>query len=464
VDVREIETDYLVVGAGASGLAFVDALIAAADADVVMVDRRHRPGGHWLDAYPFVRLHQPSANYGVASRQLGDDRIDESGPNAGFYERATGAEVCDYFARVLDEDLLPSGQVRFLPMTDYRGGDADGHHLASLLTGEPTTVKVRRKLVDATYVESSIPSRHQPPFTVDPDVRLIPPNQLVDLDAPAAGFTVLGAGKTAMDTCVWLLAAGVDPDRIRWFRPRDPWLFDRGSVQPLDLVGSYMRLQASWVAAAAEAADGFEFARHLAADGIFVRIDGGTEPRSFRASIVSAGELEALRAIERVVPQVKVRHIGTDRIVTDEGDLPAEPSHVYVDCTAAGLRPTLPRPVFDRDLVTPQYVTIGFVPWSAAIIGAIEARGGDDAESNRLCPPLTFTGDIADVLSMSRSFMTGSMARGADPDLRAWNDACRLNPARGAAERLDDPLVAEAFASLSANIGQALANLERRAA
>ncbi len=42
-----IETDHLVVGAGAAGMAFVDALIAACDADVVMVDRRHRPGGHW---------------------------------------------------------------------------------------------------------------------------------------------------------------------------------------------------------------------------------------------------------------------------------------------------------------------------------------------------------------------------------------------------------------------------------
>ncbi len=36
--VRGIETDYLVVGAGAAGMAFVDALIAECDADVLMVD------------------------------------------------------------------------------------------------------------------------------------------------------------------------------------------------------------------------------------------------------------------------------------------------------------------------------------------------------------------------------------------------------------------------------------------
>src|SRR2546425_2620626 len=117
---REIKTDYLVVGAGASGMAFVDSLITHSDADVVMVDRRHRPGGHWIDAYPFVRIHQTSANYGVTSRLLGDNRVDESGPNAGFYERATAAEICDYYNRVLEEDFIPSGRVRFFGMSDYR--------------------------------------------------------------------------------------------------------------------------------------------------------------------------------------------------------------------------------------------------------------------------------------------------------------------------------------------------------
>ena len=106
----EIEVDYLVVGAGASGMAFVDALVAEdPDAEVLLVDRRHRPGGHWLDAYPFVRLHQPSAMYGVTSRRLGDDRIDELGPNAGFYERATAAEIVGYYDKVLEEVLIPSG-------------------------------------------------------------------------------------------------------------------------------------------------------------------------------------------------------------------------------------------------------------------------------------------------------------------------------------------------------------------
>src|SRR5437867_8769393 len=116
-----IETDYLIVGAGAAGMAFADTLIAGSDADVVMVDRRHAPGGHWNDAYSFVRLHQPSSNYGVNSRILGTDSIDTTGPNAGFYPRATGVEICDYYRNVLEEQLLPSGQVRFFGMCEYKG-------------------------------------------------------------------------------------------------------------------------------------------------------------------------------------------------------------------------------------------------------------------------------------------------------------------------------------------------------
>ena len=79
-------------------------------------------------------------------------------------------------------------------------------------------MKVRRKLVDATYVESSIPSTHTPAYEVDDGVRLVPPNDLVDLDGGAAGYTVIGAGKTAMDTCNFLMDEGVASDKIRWIR------------------------------------------------------------------------------------------------------------------------------------------------------------------------------------------------------------------------------------------------------
>jgi hypothetical protein len=461
--VRELETDYLVVGAGASGMAFTDTLVAETEAEVVLVDRRHGPGGHWLDAYPFVRLHQPSASYGVGSRRLGNNRIDDSGPNAGFYERATGAEICDYFSRVLDEDLLPTGRVRFLAMSDYRGRDGGAHHVVSLLDGSETKVKVRRKVVDATYVESEIPSRHLPAFTVDPGVTLIPPNDLVDLAEPAGRFTVIGAGKTAMDTCNWLLDVNVDPGRIRWIRGRDPWLFDRVFMQPRDLVGSYMQLQARWIEAASAAEGGADFGRRLEDSGAFVRIDPSVEPLAFRGATISRRELEALGTIEHVVRARRVLRITSTRIATDAGDVPGGPRDVYVDCTAAGVPPSAARVVFQPDRVTIQYVTVGFLPWSAATIALLETMGLDDEEKNRLCPPVVFSGNVGDLLRLAHAGMSGQTARSADEAVSTWTRASRLNPAEAVGEHLDDPVVTEALARIRTHSEAALQNLARRA-
>ena len=86
-------TDYLVVGAGAMGMSFADALIDHADVHVTLVDRRHAAGGHWQDAYPFVQLHQASLFYGVASTVLGRGTVQQAGPETGLHERARRAEI-----------------------------------------------------------------------------------------------------------------------------------------------------------------------------------------------------------------------------------------------------------------------------------------------------------------------------------------------------------------------------------
>ena len=88
-----LKTDYLVVGAGAMGMAFTDALIDHADVHVTLVDRRHGPGGHWQDAYPFVQLHQASMFYGVASTVLGTRRRAAERPGGG--SPGTGPSVGD---------------------------------------------------------------------------------------------------------------------------------------------------------------------------------------------------------------------------------------------------------------------------------------------------------------------------------------------------------------------------------
>src|SRR4029077_7420825 len=93
-------------------------------------------------------------------------------------------------------------------------------------------------------------------------------------------------------------------------------------------------------------------------------------------------------------------HLKSKRFWLRGGEEPARSDEVYVDCTAAGVRPTKPRPVFEPGRITMQYVTIGIVPWSAATIGAGEALRGDDQVKNRLCQPVVYTGNTSDLLAL----------------------------------------------------------------
>ena len=126
-------------------------MLRETDATFTIVDKRAAPGGHWNDAYPFVRLHQPSSCYGVASRTLGRDRKDTSGFNAGFYELASGFEVVDYFHQVMRDRFLESGRVSYHPMSEIVGET----EIVSLLSGARSKVEVRKKHVDATLLSTS---------------------------------------------------------------------------------------------------------------------------------------------------------------------------------------------------------------------------------------------------------------------------------------------------------------------
>jgi hypothetical protein len=457
----DLETDYLVVGAGASGMAFTDELIANSDAEVVMVDRRHRPGGHWNEGYGFLRLHQPSAFYGVSSRSLGNDRIDESGPNAGFYERASGAEVCDYYGRVLEEQMLPSGQVRFFGMSDYVGNGSGEYRIVSRLTGKTTTVRVRRKLVDATLLQTTIAINHTPFFSVDPDARVVTPHALASLSDAGSGFTVIGAGKTAMDTCCWLIDQGVAPDDMRWIRARDPWTVDRKALQPLKLIGQFAEWFAVQMEAAAQATDADDFLRRLEESGGHVRLDPSVEPGVYRGATLSELERVALRSIENVVRMGRVLHVGASEIKLEQGAIATDARQIHVDCSAPGLGLPPASPIFEPGVIRIQRVQNGIDPFSGALIGHVEATRDDDREKNRLCPPIDSFGSVGD---FAPGFLRSQRARVTwfgDYDVREWLTGCRLTPLRDAREHLTDPAAQAAVGRMITNTGPAIENLER---
>jgi hypothetical protein len=436
-----METDYLVVGAGASGLAFADTLVTEAkNVHVTVVDRRHAPGGHWLQAYPFVRLHIPSAYYGVNSLALGEDRIDQAGENAGFYERATGEQVREYFAEAAGR-LTTTGRVSVLTGHEYLGAGSDGKQLRDLDTGGVHAVKVRRKIVDACYLEASIPATHSIPFDVASGARVIAVNDLPSAAGAASSYAVLGSGKTAVDACMWLLDNDVEPDRIRWIRPRDAWFYDRRHFQPLEQVGTMMEGLALDAEAGAQAATIDELFGQLEASGRLVRIDPTRPATMYRGTMLSAHELAALRQVEDVVRLGRVRRIEEDRILLDCGDVRTSPEILHVDCTALGLTDAPPRPIFEAGRIVLQQVRHLSPCFNAALIGFLEARREDDGERNRLCPPNPYPASVGDwPRMMSRTWRTEARWL-SEPDLAAWVAGSRLHLLRALPDHATEPSV-----------------------
>ncbi len=458
-----IETDYLVIGAGAAGMSFVDALIDAEhDCDVVMVDRRHAPGGHWNDAYPFVSLHQAAACYGVNSRALGTDHLDERGLNAGLYERADGPQICDYFRRVLDEHHLASGRVRFFPMSNYLGLEAGDVALVAALTGVRTEVKVRRAVVDARYLEPTIPSRHMPSFSVDTDVRCVSVNELPDVKEPATGYTIIGGGKTGSDACTWLLENGVDPNHIRWVRARDAWMWNRAYVQPLELVAATIDGVARCVEASAEAGSTDDLFARLEACDQLLRFDERVTPTMYHGATLTVAELEGLRAIENVVRLGHVKAIRADQIVLERGTISTDRKQLHVDCSAAGLGKAPARPIFEPGRITLQCISTVFPTFNAAVIGYLEAsRGDDEVAKSRLAPTNRYPEAAQDWIPNMRGQLASLELWNADHDMTTWLESSRLNIARGMFEKASEPRMADAITRLITYTEPALANLER---
>lgn len=421
---KVVEADYLVVGAGAAGMAFTDALIDHADVDVIVVDRRHGVGGHWLDAYPFVRLHQASALYGVASTLLGEGRVQRDGPEAGLHERATAPEICAYYARVLRERMVGSGRVAFYPSCDYVGDS----QFVSRLSGTRYEVRVRRSVVDARYLAPQIPARTPAPFASPEGVRVVAVNDLVDLAEAPSQYVVAGSGKTATDTCIWLLENGVDADAICWVRPRDPWMLNRAVVQPDPAV--FIGMSADTMAAAAAAASPDDLFCRLEDAGVMLRIDRSVTPTMAKTPTLARWELDRLRTITGVVRLGHIERVEPSRLVLAGGEVATARDAVVVHCAAPGLQYRPLVPIWRPNTITLQPVRTGFPCFGAALAGFVEATVDGDEQKNRLCPPSPYSDTPADWARMQVLGNRASMAFTSHPGVRAWADGVSLNPAR----------------------------------
>ncbi|KAG7349641.1 FAD-dependent pyridine nucleotide-disulfide oxidoreductase [Nitzschia inconspicua] len=331
-----LECDYLVVGAGAASLAFIDTLLTELpNTKVILIDKKEQPGGHWQDAYGFVRLHQPSLVYGVASKQLEGNwlKLVTTKLTLPWNHRATKQEILKYFGDFVN-DKIATKQLEFYPNSTYNFEmePSDGLHSFSDVHGTINyQVKVNIKLVDGTAGECIVPSQNPLQIPFDDGITVMTPNDVYDAHLQgkylrSKKFVVLGAGKTAMDTVVFLQRTmNVKPNDIAWVIPNDVWMLRLdGNGNPWSWPVKLLECEGDEAKASLE----------LERKGMLDRLDKDITPTRFRFPVIPKDELKLLRKIEKTIRRGRataLRKDGDDVIVEFGNDHPAWKADVPAD-------------------------------------------------------------------------------------------------------------------------------------
>jgi hypothetical protein len=272
---------------------------------------------------------------------------------------------------------------------------------------------------------------------VAPGVRCVPVNELARIAQPQAGYVVVGAGKTGMDACMWLLEQGVDPNHIHWIMPRDSWILDRANLQSGDdfFMNTWSSLTRQLEAVIA-AEDVQDLMLRLEAAGEWMRIDPGVMPTVYHGAILSKAELALLRRIHGIVRLGHVEAIEANQIHLEQGSIPLAPGTLVVDCSAAGIPSVEAVPVWGGDRITPQWLRSFGTVFSAALIAHVEATVDDDAEKNALCTPIVPPTLNTDWLRMLEVSMKNQQQWSRHPGLQKWLAESRLNALFNSALRI----------------------------
>jgi hypothetical protein len=421
---QHLQTDYLIIGSGAVGMAFADVLLTETDANIIIIDKHHKPGGHWNDAYSFVTLHQPSAIYGVSSRELSNGTVDEVGLNKGLAELASGAEVMSYYDQVMKHTFLPSGRVKYFPMCEYQG---DGK-FSSMLSDKTYQVTVNKKTIDGTYFKTSVPSTHTPSFEIADGVEFGPLNDLPSMLEPRDGYVIVGGGKTGLDAVLWLLDNQIEPDQISWIMPRDGWWIDRRNTQPsrdffINVIGA-QAIQAEAVATAENLDDLFD---KLEQGGVLMRLDENVKPKMFHGATVSRDELAQLRRVKNIIRKGRVTRIDTDKIHFGDDSITTTTNTIHIDCSARAVPVSETYDVFQGDKIVVQTVRSYQPVFSAAFIAHIEANYDDEALKNELCTVVPLPNHDTDWLVGTAAQMQNQRRWSQESGLRDWLMSNRLD-------------------------------------
>lgn len=432
--------DYVVTSANVEDLAFVDRLLVENQTwTIIIADANAQPGGHWCNAAPFAKLDQPSSLYGVGSRPLDT-------PHAVRRD-----EILQYCHSVV-QHFVQRGRVRYFPLTTF-----DGKHLCSIVDSDLIQlVTVRRKVVRSSFRPQALAVRTFP-FHVAAGTAIVPPKDLLpSVVASHAKYVVIGAGRSGMETVIWLLKQHgvVCAERVRWVVPRDAWLVSHASMEP----GRYPETARRFWGLFAGSATLEDFECGLEEAGLRHRVDPLRRPAAFTGATVTEQELAELRrAAPHAIRKGRVREVHVDRLVLERGSVPTGAGTLHIDCTSdddccllndeeepeppddddkGGEDDRPPPPVAVEEIFQQGQITLqlvqeiadnGPVPscFSAALIGHVEciyptAR----ATKNAICTPMAPPRRVVDALVNELASMQAESLT-AHPKIGSFIMVCR---------------------------------------
>eukprot|EP00535_Pseudo-nitzschia_heimii_P008021 CAMPEP_0197180118 /NCGR_PEP_ID=MMETSP1423-20130617/4835_1 /TAXON_ID=476441 /ORGANISM="Pseudo-nitzschia heimii, Strain UNC1101" /LENGTH=528 /DNA_ID=CAMNT_0042630139 /DNA_START=60 /DNA_END=1646 /DNA_ORIENTATION=- len=385
---QRLDCDYLVVGAGTSGMSFVDTILTQdPKATLILVDRNERPGGHWVHVYPFCKLHQTSCNYGVNSTTLGRSLNRKGKERYDIHDRSTGQDVVDYYQRVR-EKFEATGRVSCFFGAEYKRFDADGggfHVIAADGGNAVLEVRCRRRLVT---VENNVlvPSMREPTIPVHEGASFVPVNALPESmrSGRFQNYVVFGCGKTGADAIVHLLRNGVDQSQITWVVSRDVWYFLRDAMEDFHTVNDIL------LDPFLKSASSRDIFLEWEKQGLVGRLDRSTIPGKFKGATMDVGELELMRSVEAAVRKGRAVAVERDTIVLERGSIGYDPdTTLLVDCMVDGSYGyDLPNDfrVFEPGRIKMGPMTFFFnASFSAAHIAFLECALDNDDAKNDSC-------------------------------------------------------------------------------
>jgi len=369
-----LSTDYLIVGAGAMGMSFLEELITTSkDVEAIIVDSRSAPGGHWNHAYPFVRLHQPALTYGVNSRTLG----------AGGPDLASKALILQHFELAM-KDLVATGRVKFFPQCKYLG---DGKIVSLLDESLKYEVEIKAKFVDATCTTTHVPATTKPNYKVSEGVNLVPINGLANISKPYPHYLVIGGGKTGIDAVLFLLDHGVTTDKISWVVPNDSWFWDRHFFALDDgNMSKKINLMLDCITDE-EANTQLKALISCENGGLLHRLDKNFIPTRYRAATVSHDELKKLKQVQNIIRKGRIASVEPGKLIFQSGEeMEIDCNTLHVDCSTNSILFPPPKKVFDGKSINVQFIRLPPPSQSANIIAAMELKFPHDEEKkNSVC-------------------------------------------------------------------------------